>query len=274
MEISIQNLTKIASGFTADVFTLNHDKVLKLFFEGWDVNYIENEYHIDSLIQSYSIKTPKPYEMVTVGNRTGIISQKLQNITMKDKINEDKKKSFEFAKVLAQEHYKINSITDTKKGLSEQKEAYIRVIESRTSLNNHQKNKLIQLLKSLPDGDKICHGDFHPYNLLYHDDNIYIIDWIGALRGNPFADVAGSYLIINTMGITAESNLSFFQSKVSSILINKFADIYLKEYIRLSNCSMSDIKKWIPIRAATYLDFGLPEKVNNQLLKIINKNLQ
>lgn len=274
MEINIQNLNKIASGFTADVFMLDNTKVLKLFYEGWDVNYIKNEYHVNCLIQSYSIKAPKPYEMVTVGNRNGIIFQKLQNITMKDKINQDKKSSFEFAKALAQEHYKVNCVTDIKNGLAGQKEAYIKVIESRTNLNSYQKNKLIQLLKSLPDGNKICHGDFHPYNLLYEDDSIYIIDWVGALRGNPSADVAGSYLIIKTMGLKAENNLPFFKYKISSFLINKFADVYLKEYIRISKSSMSDIKKWIPIRAATYLGFGLPEKTDEQLLKIINKYLK
>jgi hypothetical protein len=76
------------------------------------------------------------------------------------------------------------------------------------------------------------------------------------------------------MGLKAENNLSFIKSKISSFLINKFADVYLKEYIRISNSSMNDIKKWIPIRAATYLDFGLPEKANKQLLNIINKNLK
>jgi hypothetical protein len=91
MEINIQNLNKIASGYTADVFMLDDTKVLKLFFEGWDVNYIKNEYQVDCLIQSYSIKSPKPYKMVTVGNRTGIIFQKLQNVTMKDKINKGRK---------------------------------------------------------------------------------------------------------------------------------------------------------------------------------------
>lgn len=91
MEINIQNLIKFASGFTADVFMLDNTKVLKLYFEGWDVSYIHNEYRVDCLIQSYSINTPKPYEMILVGNRTGIIFQKLQNITMKDKINSDKK---------------------------------------------------------------------------------------------------------------------------------------------------------------------------------------
>jgi uncharacterized protein (TIGR02172 family) len=274
MEININNLKKIASGFTADVFMLDNTKVLKLYFEGWDVNYILNEYHVNCLIQSYSIKVPKAYEIVTVGSRTGIIFQKLQNITMKDKINEDKRNGFGYAKTLAQEHYRINRVTYSKNELAGQRDAYIKLIESRAKLNNTQKNKLIQLLKSLPDGNKICHGDFHPYNLLYEDDIIYIIDWVGALRGNPLADVAGSYLIMKIMGLEAEKNLSFLKYIISSSIIRKFADIYLKEYIRISNCSMNDIIKWIPIRAATYLDFGLPEKANKQLFNIINHYLK
>ena len=118
---------------------------------------------------------------------------------------------------------------------------------------------------------KICHGDFHPYNLLYEDESIFIIDWVGALRGNPLADVAGTYLIIKTMGLKAENHSSLLIDMITQFFINKFAEVYLKEYLKISNSSRSDIKKWLPVRAATYLDFGLPEKANKELLKIITK---
>ena len=270
MELNIENMEKIASGFTADIFLIDNTKVLKLYFEGWDVNFIKNEYYVNDLIRSYSINAPETYEMITIGNRTGIIFQKLENITMKDMMKQNKNNSFGFARTLAQEHYRVNCAADTKNGLKEQKDTYKEIIESRTSLDRLQKDKLIHLLKALPEDNKICHGDFHPLNLLYDNNKIYIIDWVGALRGNPFADVAGSYIIIKIMGLETEKNLSFFRGMVSSILISKFAKTYLKEYVKISSCSIRDIMNWIPVRAATYLDFGLPEKANKKLLQIIN----
>ncbi|HOO27206.1 MAG TPA: aminoglycoside phosphotransferase family protein [Lachnospiraceae bacterium] len=274
MNIDISKLKKIASGFTADVYQLDETKVLKLYYEGWEKICIENEYHVDLLINSYSIKAPKTYEMVQAGNRTGIIFQKLQNTTMKDMISQNKKNSLYYAKILAREHFKINSILDEQHGLLPQKDAYQEIISSRTSLNKQQKEKLLHLLEELPSDNRICHGDFHPLNLLFESDDIYIIDWVGALSGNPLADVAGSYMIIKLMGTETKKPAGFLKNIYSRIGINSFANTYLKEYLTVSNYSRKELYEWIPIRAATYLDFGLPDHVNKKLQHMIDQSLQ
>lgn len=50
-----------------------------------------------------------------------------------------------------------------------------------------------------------------------------------------------------------------------------FADIYLKKYLKLSGRSREEIFRWIPIRAATYVDLGLPEQTNKKLYEIAKK---
>jgi aminoglycoside phosphotransferase (APT) family kinase protein len=51
-------------------------------------------------------------------------------------------------------------------------------------------------LAELPDGDRLCHGDFHPGNVLLTSTGPRVIDWPGASRGDPMADVCRTRLLI------------------------------------------------------------------------------
>lgn len=53
-------------------------------------------------------------------------------------------------------------------------------------------------LQSIDDIEKtyhLCHFDFHPENIMYHEDIPYIIDWTNAKLGNPVMDIASTYII-------------------------------------------------------------------------------
>ena len=51
-------------------------------------------------------------------------------------------------------------------------------------------------LNALPDGDRLCHGDVHPGNLLLGAGGSTIIDWTNASRGDPTGDVARAWVIL------------------------------------------------------------------------------
>lgn len=55
-----------------------------------------------------------------------------------------------------------------------------------------------QAIASLDHIDKtlhLCHFDYHPENIIYHQDKPYIIDWNNAKLGNPVMDIASTYII-------------------------------------------------------------------------------
>ncbi|MFD1910018.1 phosphotransferase family protein [Paenibacillus rhizoplanae] len=59
---------------------------------------------------------------------------------------------------------------------------------------------MLSRLAELPDGEKLCHGDFHPDNILM-DDKLWVIDWMTGVRGNPAADVARSVIMFSIGGL-------------------------------------------------------------------------
>jgi aminoglycoside phosphotransferase (APT) family kinase protein len=54
----------------------------------------------------------------------------------------------------------------------------------------------LALLEELPDGDRLCHADLHPGNVLLGRGGPVVIDWTGVARGHPMADVAWTRMLL------------------------------------------------------------------------------
>jgi aminoglycoside phosphotransferase (APT) family kinase protein len=54
----------------------------------------------------------------------------------------------------------------------------------------------VRVLDALPDGDRLCHGDYHPGNVLVAADRVGVIDWANAACGVPEADHARTVLLL------------------------------------------------------------------------------
>jgi thiamine kinase-like enzyme len=60
-----------------------------------------------------------------------------------------------------------------------------RAIRNAPHLGDTLREKALSYLAALPDDKKICHGDFHPGNVLITDKGAIVIDWMTASSGNP-----------------------------------------------------------------------------------------
>jgi Ser/Thr protein kinase RdoA (MazF antagonist) len=96
------------------------------------------------------------------------------------------------------------------------------------------RGRLLERLAELPDGDRLCHGDFHPFNIVGAPGSAMVIDWLDAANGPPAADVARSYTLIAG---AAED----------------FATSYLAAYAAAAGMDPAEIMAWVPVVAAARL---------------------
>ena len=127
-------------------------------------------------------------------------------------------------------------------------------IKNAEALPEYLKPKLLRALDSLPEGDRVCHGDFHPDNVLISSGNANIIDWIDASRGNPLADVARTSIILRGAAESAQ-----IPNPVLKMFVKLFHSTYLNRYFRLHSSGQEEYRRWLPIAAAARLTEGIKE---------------
>ncbi len=119
-------------------------------------------------------------------------------------------------------------------------------------------------LNQLPDGGQLCHGDYHPDNVLMSPTGPIILDWSEATCGNPLADVANTSLIFR-LGAPPPGGMS-------RLLIGPARAVadatYMRGYLKRAPALRAELAAWhLPIAVAR-LGAGIPEEKQRLLAQI------
>ena len=143
----------------------------------------------------------------------------------------------------------VNKVKAT--GLPTQANSFIWKINESQYLSDIQKKELLNRISQLyTDSENLCHGDFHPLNILFDGKKHFIIDWVDATAGNPLADACRTYIILKQH-------------------ISRLAGIYLKQFCIEAKVNQDDVLAWLPVIAAVRLRENMDDKARKWLLDII-----
>lgn len=258
----------LCQGNTAEVFLYDDTTILKLFRDNFPQQIIATEFDLAKRVSEAITFAPKALEMVEYKTRIGILYEKIDG---KDLIAEMMKKPLKinsYSKMLASVHAAMHSATadlgvDIKSNL-------LTNINAAAELSAEQKEKIAAYLNALPNGNALCHFDFHPGNVMIKDNKFYVIDWMTASNGAAAADVARSYLLLRYGELLFASPLVKLIAHVAEKHIGK---IYLRHYKKLTGITDADVKKWLlPIAAARLIEW-ITKSEKRKLLKFVNKEL-
>lgn len=250
-EISIDQ--PFARGRTADLHEWENGTVLKLFHNWFSLEDIQYEQRIARAVHASGVKTPAVREIVQTHGRNGLIYERVTGISMLEMFQKKPWQVLQLGKMLAELHAQMHAcIFDADVPLQRWK--LQNKIKDAKALPVYLKPKLLDSLESLPDGDRVCHGDFHPANVLVSENDSTIIDWIDASRGNPLADVARTSII--TLGAAASSQIPNAMLKV---FVKVFHSAYLNHYFRLRPGGEDEYLRWLPVVAGARLNENIPE---------------
>lgn len=264
MEIKLDKL--IGQGNTAEIYRLDDNKILKLFRSGLYKGMIEREYQNGMTIQKNLDCVPKVYEMVEVNGRHGIIYQEINGTDMLKVMLTSLWKINNYAKELAHYHLSIqkpiiNHIGTVKEKLEED----LRGVDI---LPDDNKKIVRNYLKQLPDGNELCHFDFHPGNIMITNHKAVFLDWMTACKGDVCADVARTCIMLKYGEV---AHAPWIMRKLISIFQHHIYKIYIKEYLLISKRNMEDINRWeLPVAAARLREW-ISDNEKKVLLQLINE---
>lgn len=231
----------VGMGNTANVYEWEDGKVLKLFHQGYPDEAILKEYHNAMAIKDMTFAKPKVYEMIIYEDKKGILYDKVEGIALTDWIMNtgDIEKG---ALYMAELHKEIlqNSIS----GIPSYKDFLRNLIPA--SLTKDKQEELLQLIDKLADTDVLCHGDFHPGNILILEENTCVIDFMNLCHGSILYDIARTVYLVEYTPVPLEV-------KDKEMLINlkrKLIDLYL-EHMDVTRDMIQDylsvimlVRKW------------------------------
>ena len=259
---------RIGQGNTAEILLYKPGTVLKLFRDQFPESGVLKEWRVTRAVQTVYSCMPKALRLVSCGERSGILYELAEGQDLFRMIGSEPFLLFSTGKKLAEIHTEIHGKTIS--GILTVKEKLLQEIGWVNDLSDDEKRKITDRLLLLPDGDRLCHFDFHPGNIMVSGGKLLVLDWLTACSGEPAADIARTCLLLKYGEVRNGDRLSRLILNITKVCIRRS---YMRNIRRLSGITRDEIRRWILPAAAARLSEWLTEHERKRLLKLIRRNL-
>jgi uncharacterized protein (TIGR02172 family) len=237
----------IGAGAYSDVYAWDKGRVLKLFKDSVKDGDVDCEARVVKAVRSAGLAAPMVGEKINVNGRTGLIYERINGPTMFEYCKKKQSELPRCARIMTKMHAEIhmcNKVT----GLKSQREWLKKLIGagSTNGLPEDLQIEMLETLSGMPEGDRLCHNDFWPGNIVMSKQGPVVIDWGGTAIGNPLSDVART-LVLKEVGLLPQ------QPQRNKQLMIGFYGSYLKRYFRLCPGDEQEVVVWASIIAAACL---------------------
>lgn len=253
-----------AVGRTAEIFAWKDGTILKLYRDWCPSNWVDHEAWIAGVVTQAGLPAPRAFEIVEVNGRRGLVYERVEGDSMLQTMRRQPLKLAAYGRMLAELHFQMHCQPGTT--LPDQRAHVERSITAAEGLPADLRAAALKKLADLPAGDRLCHGDFHPDNVLLSPQGPVIIDWMTANCGSPWADAARTRLLL-TIGQPVHTNLL-----MRLLLLGRWFCYrgYIRRTLELSPQGREPIQAWLPVMAVARLNETITHE-RQKLLKIIRE---
>jgi len=253
-----------ARGATAEVFAWGDRYVLKLFLAGRPPGQARYEASIGALIHAAGVAAPAVVALTEAGGRRGVMYERVAGPSMDKLLEREPWRAVPLAQRFAATHAALHRAGVP--ALPAQRELLSLRIRAVPLLPERLKQAALVALERLPAGAALCHGDFHPGNLLLASSGPVIIDWENATSGDPAADVARTLLLLRYAHLSQPAGVARVAMRAG---IGLFGAAYLRHYCRLTGVAPAQMAAWrLPV-AAVRLSEGVGAEEQDALLQLV-----
>ena len=253
-----RELRKVAEGREAEMFAWEDGAILRLLREPGSEQRNQRQAAAMEAARSRGVRVPAVLGATTVVGRPGLIMERIDGPDLLTLVGRRPWTVFRVARICGEVHARLHEVR-APGVIPPLKETLKRRMPAAGRLPKRLAAFALEALDGLPDGDSLCHGDFHPANILMAGDEPVLIDWTNATRGDAAADVARTRMILR-LGEPPPGTSSVLRA-LTHVGRNLMLSQYLRSYRRLRPLEMDAVKRWeIPIAAARLAE-GIEEEV-------------
>jgi aminoglycoside phosphotransferase (APT) family kinase protein len=259
---------KLGAGREADVYAWGDDAVVKLYRPG----FLGHRAEAVALagLDGRGI-APRLVDTVQCDGRTGLVLERLGGADMLSLLRRQPWRALRLARALADTHVAVHEVR-APGDLPELRQALAARIAGAV-MPPRLRDYALRMLDALPTGDRLCHGDYHPGNVLVAadppgTDRVAVIDWPNAVRGVPEADHARTLLLLRRADPLPDTPAT------SRALIAAGRSVFARRYARAYRDGSSrpprQTAAWLVVHAAARLSEGI-EAERATLVGLLNR---
>jgi uncharacterized protein (TIGR02172 family) len=245
----------VGTGRTCEVYAWGNDRVLKLLLPDIPREWADIEAGNGHDALAAGLPIPFHGEILEYSGRRGFILERFNAPSMLDTLGKQPWRVTRLARKMAELHIQVHACPAQPTWLN-QREWLKNDIEINEFIPDGLKGKVVATLDHLPDGNQMCHGDFHPGNIVMTSRGPVIIDWLTATRGHPLSDVARSFVLMSVGQPPPGTPGLWLIELIRKSLLNT----YSKTYFKLSEHARDQLPAWIAVNAAAFLLHSVPEE--------------
>jgi Ser/Thr protein kinase RdoA (MazF antagonist) len=236
-------------GREAEVYSYGDAAVLKLYRPGFGGHRTEAAALRALAGQGIA---PKLVDVVDRGGRTGLVVERVPGSDLLTYLQRQPWQVRAVARSLAAAHLAVHQVL-APADLADLREVMAARIRD-AGLPQHLLGFVARVLDRLPDGDRLCHGDYHPGNVLMAGDRTAVIDWGAATRSTPEADHARTLLLLRWADPLPDTPL--MSRAVIATGRRLLASAYARAY-RRGSPPLEQTRSWLTVHLAARLSEGI-----------------
>ena len=210
-KMSVEGCEVIGEGANGLVYRIDADTIIKVYKRPDSLDEIHNERELARKAFVMGIPTAIPYDVVQVGDLYGSVFELLNaksfcKLLIADSscVDEVVKDSVEILKTIHSTMLKPGELPDKKA------EAIMWAEFDRDYLSEQTSEKLIKMLKEIPDTLNMLHGDYHIKNIMRQGNENLLIDMDTLAMGHPIFEFSAIFLAYEGFGVIDKNAISGF----------------------------------------------------------------
>lgn len=226
----------VGRGAVADIHAAGEALVIKLFHAGRPATAAFIEAATLAIVATHALPAPRVHGVSRYTERWGILMDRVEGPTLGAAAQADPALVPACLDEMVRLQGVIHAVVEPR--LRSLKVKLAENLDRAEALPTDLRQHLHAQLAALPDGNWLCHGDFHPLNLMGAPKSSVIVDWLDATSGPPAADAGRSYLLLRQGA-------------------PQLAESYLDRYAAASGIARDAILQWLPCLAGARLAEGV-----------------
>jgi len=208
-----QEQYKLAEGRSAEIVSWKDGQVLKRYRPGFPRAAVDTEFRLARTAHAAGVPTPAAEAVIETEGRLAIVFERCEGPTLYELVRSGAQKPERMAQIFFELQRAVHRSAPA--GLPRFEQRIAASIEAAADVSMEAARAALDILERIPLGERFCHGDFHPANVIVTARGPVVVDWLNAARGAAVFDFARTLLILRYArpgGIDRQTRRAFLEA--------------------------------------------------------------